>query len=129
MDHLQLLEKCEPKYNILGLIFFIPIVKFNIRGIIALFVIFNGILCHGSNYFNHKYSKCLTYYDITCNVIFGLFILFTETKYKIFIFIIQFMSVCIFILNKLRYNSSSLLHIFGVQFPLSIVLSYYSLSL
>ena len=30
-------------------------------------------------------------------------------------------------LNKIRYNSNSLLHVMGIQFPLSVALSFYQL--
>lgn len=73
----------NPLYNSLGLLFFIPIISYSIKGFIALIVFFNGIICHGSNYIEYEYSKEITLYDIVCNVIMGIYTYNSKKKFII----------------------------------------------
>ncbi len=89
-------------------------------------VICNGLLCHGSKYLDLPYQRKLMIYDVVCNVIMGMFMMYTA-EYQIVTTIIFTISVYNFILNKLLYDSSILLHILGIQLPLSYALSVYQL--
>jgi len=113
-------------YNAIGLLFFIPLIDYSFKGCISLIVICNGIFCHGSKYLELPYQKNIMIYDVICNFIMGLFVIYT-TEYQIFTTIIFTISIYNFILNKLLYNSSALLHVMGIQFPLSIALSFYQM--
>tara|TARA_Y100001958_G_C21247419_1_gene578698 strand:+ start:7014 stop:7379 length:366 start_codon:yes stop_codon:yes gene_type:complete len=116
----------NPCLNSLGLIFFIPLISNSIKGIISTFVIFNGCLCHGSQYIDYKYKEVLTNYDIVCNTIFGAFILYSEKENKLLIITVECISVLSFGLNRAFFKSSPIIHVFGVQLPLFIVLYNYS---
>ena len=115
----------NPLYNSMGLLFFIPIISYSIKGLFALIVFLNGILCHGSNYTNYEYSKEITLYDIVCNVIMGLYILITVRGNLLLIAFVEVIAVFCFIINRIRYNSSPILHVLGIQLPLAIGLYNY----
>ena len=115
----------NPLYNSLGLLFFIPIISYSIKGLIALIVFFNGIICHGSNYIEYEYSKEITLYDIVCNVIMGIYILITVKRNLLLIAFVVAIAVFCFIINRIRYNSSPILHVLGIQLPLAIGLYNY----
>tara|TARA_Y100000817_G_scaffold277659_1_gene239929 strand:- start:1659 stop:2003 length:345 start_codon:yes stop_codon:yes gene_type:complete len=110
----------------IGLFFFIPLLDYSFKGVISMIVICNGLLCHGSKYIDLPYQKKVMVYDVVCNVIMGLFVIYTS-EHQTFTAIVFAISVLIFILNKIRYNSNPLLHIMGIQFPLSVALSFYQL--
>ncbi|MBD62911.1 MAG: hypothetical protein CMD68_02390 [Gammaproteobacteria bacterium] len=110
----------------IGLLFFIPLLDYNFKGLISMIVICNGLLCHGSKYTDLSYQKKIMVYDVVCNVIMGLFVIYTS-EHQTFTAIVFTISVFTFILNKIRYNSNSLLHVMGIQFPLSVALSFYQL--
>ena len=110
----------------IGLFFFIPLLDYSFKGLISMIVICNGLLCHGSSYIDLPYQKKVMVYDVVCNVIMSLFIIYTS-EHQTFTTIVFAISVLIFILNKIRYNSNPLLHIMGIQFPLSVALSFYQL--
>ena len=114
-------------YNSIGLVFFIPLIDNTTRGIISTTVILNGILCHGSKYLQLSYARYFMLYDVFCNVILGLYVLGTEKKDEPFYLILYVESISIFnfIINKLRYNSSALLHVLGIQLPLATAMSFY----
>ena len=115
----------NPIYNSLGLLFFIPIISYSIKGLFALIVFLNGILCHGSNYIEYEHSKIITLYDIVCNVIMGIYILITVKENLLLIAFVEGIAVFCFIINKIRYNSSPILHVLGIQLPLAIGLYNY----
>ena len=120
------MDNYDARYNSLGLVFFLFLLDTtSYKGIISIIIIFNGILCHGSRFLEMKYAKQITYYDIICNIIIGLFTLYTEKIHKLFIFIIYLICIFNFIINKFRYNNTGLLHVLGIQLPSSIALSYY----
>ena len=119
----------DPKKNSLGLLFFIPNISLNIKGFFSLIVIINGIFCHGSYFINYKHKKKITNFDILCNIFMGIFILYTENINISIILISEFIGFSSFIINKYYFNSSPLLHIFGVQLPLSVGLYNYSYNL
>ena len=110
----------------IGLLFFIPLLDYSFKGVISMIVICNGLLCHGSKYLDLPYQRKIMVYDVVCNGIMGLIVIFT-TKLPIFTTVVFFISIYNFILNKIRYNSNSLLHVMGIQFPLSVALSFYQL--
>ena len=116
----------NPCLNSLGLIFFIPLISTSIKGIISTFVILNGCLCHGSQYIDYKYKTFLTNYDILCNSIFGIFILYTEKEKKFIIITVEGISLLSFILNRVFFKSSPIIHILAVQMPLFVGLYNYS---
>ena len=106
--------------NSLGLIFFLPMIDSNTtRGIISSIVIINGILCHTTRYLKTSGWKYIRNYDIICNVIMGLYILH-HSHYDIFILYTIIHATTIFLLNYFYYEHHPLLHILGVQLPLSI---------
>lgn len=105
--------------NSLGLIFFLPMVDTTIRGLISSIVIINGILCHTTRYLKTSGWKYIRNYDIICNVIMGLYILH-RSNYDIFIVYTIIHATTIFLLNYFYYEHHPLLHILGVQLPLSI---------
>ena len=113
-------------YKAVGLLFFTPLIDYSIKGCISMVVICNGLLCHGSKYLDLPYQRKLMIYDVVCNVIMGLFFVYTA-EHQTFTAIVITISVVNFILNKIRYNSNSLLHVMGIQFPLSVALSFYQL--
>lgn len=119
----------DPKKNSLGLLFFIPSISLSIKGFFALIVIINGIFCHGSNFINYKHKNKITNFDILCNIFMAIFILFTENINIFIILISEFIGFSSFIINKYYLNSLPLLHVFGVQLPLSIGLYNYSYNL
>jgi len=106
--------------NSLGLLFFLPMVNLSTpRGIICSIVIINGILCHTTRY-NKTYGwEYIRNYDIICNVLMGLFIIH-QSRYNPYIIYTMIHACIIFILNYLYYEHYYLLHILGVQLPLSI---------
>ena len=110
----------------IGLLFFIPLLDYSFKGVISMIVICNGLLCHGSRYLDLPYQRKIMIYDVVCNVIMGLIVIFT-TNFPIFTTFVFTISIYNFILNKIRYNSNSLFHVMGIQFPLSIGLSLYQL--
>jgi len=111
--------------NALGLVFFIPMVNLkNEKGIISFLVLFNGIACHISRTFSLKYWNIIRNYDILCNFIMGIYIIY-YSNYNLIIIFLDLLSVYIFIINYLYYNSFFLIHILGVQLPLSIVTYIY----
>jgi len=110
----------------IGLLFFIPLLDYSLKGVISMIVICNGLLCHGSKYLDLPYQRKIMIYDVVCNVIMGLFFVYTS-EHQTFTAIVITISVVNFILNKIRYNSNSLLHVMGIQFPLSVALSFYQL--
>ena len=110
----------------IGLLFFIPLLDYSLKGVISMIVICNGLLCHGSKYLDLPYQRKIMIYDVVCNVIMGLFLVYTS-EHQTFTAIVITISVVNFILNKIRYNSNSLLHVMGIQFPLSVALSFYQL--
>jgi hypothetical protein len=114
-------------YNSFGLVFFIPLIDNTTRGIISTTIILNGILCHGSKYLQLSYARYFMLYDVFCNLILGLYILATEKKDDSFYLItyVGSMSFFNFVINKIRYNSSALLHVLGIQLPIAIVISFY----
>lgn len=114
-------------YNSIGLIFFIPLIDNTTRGIISTAVILNGLLCHGSKYLQLSYAKYFMLYDVFCNIVMGIYVLATEKKEGPFYLIlyVESLSVFNFIINKIRYNSSALLHVLGIQLPLAIAMSFY----
>ena len=105
--------------NSLGLIFFLPMIDTTKRGIISSIVIINGIICHTSRYLKTTGWEYLRNYDIICNIIMGLYILH-KSQYDIFILYTIIHASIIFLLNYFYYGHHPLLHIFGVQLPLSI---------
>ena len=109
--------------NSLGLFFFLLLIDNSFKGLIALIVVLNGFLCNGSKYLQLEHSYYMLY-DVICNVIMGCYILMTA-KYQIMTFIVIFLACLMFIINKMYYDSYYLFHIFGVQFPLAFMLSYY----
>ena len=58
----------------------------------------------------------------------GIYVLFTVKEKGSFYLIlyVESLSIFNFIINKLRYNSSPLLHILGIQLPLSIAMYFYN---
>ena len=114
-------------YNAIGLIFFLPLIDYTTKGIISTIVIFNGILCHGSKYLQLNYSRNLMIHDVFWNIIMGIFVLYTEKNYdtKLLILFTETISIFNFCINKIRYNSSAILHVLGIQLPLSIALYHY----
>ena len=106
--------------NSLGLIFFLPMIDSNTtRGIISSIVIINGILCHTTRYLKTSGWEYIRNYDIFCNVIMALYIL-QQSQYNIFILYTIIHATIIFLLNYFYYEHHPLLHILGVQLPLSI---------
>ena len=114
-------------YNSIGLILFIPLIDYTTKGIISCIVIFNGMLCHGSKYLQLSCSRNLMINDVLCNIIIGLFILYTEKNddTKLLILFSETISIFNFCINKIRYNSSALLHVLGIQLPLAISMYHY----
>jgi len=110
--------------NALGLFFFLLLIDNSFKGLVALIVVMNGIICHGSKYIQSELAEYCMYYDVICNVLMGLYILFTA-EYQLMTFIAIFFACSVFIINKLYYESYYLFHILGVQFPLAFMLSYY----
>lgn len=96
----------------------------NDKGIISSLVFINGILCHFSRAFSFKYWIIIRNYDILCNFIMGIYIIYYSNCNPIIIYL-DFLSVYIFFINYLYYKSNFLIHIFGVQLPLSIVTYLY----
>ena len=106
--------------NAFGLIFFVPMVNLSTeRGIICLIVIINGLLCHITRHLKTYRWKHIRNYDIICNIIMGLFIIY-KSRYNLFLISIILYACLIFIINYLYYEHNYLLHILGVQLPLSI---------
>ena len=64
-------------------------------------VICNGLLCQGSKYLDLPYQRKLMIYDVVCNMIMGMFMMYTA-EYQIVTTIIFTISVYNFILNKLK---------------------------
>ena len=114
-------------YNAIGLILFIPLIDYTTKGVISTIVVFNGILCHGSKYLQLSYSRNLMLHDVFWNVIMGLFVLYTEKNNdtKLLILFTETISILNFCINKIRYNSSALLHVLGIQLPLAISMYHY----
>lgn len=114
-------------YNAIGLIFFIPLIDNTTRGIISTTIILNGILCHGSKYLQLSYARYFMLYDVFWNMIFGFFVFYTEKNddTKLLILFSETISIINFYINKIRYNSSALLHVLGIQLPLAIAMSFY----
>tara|TARA_Y100001958_G_scaffold102256_1_gene71109 strand:- start:1881 stop:2255 length:375 start_codon:yes stop_codon:yes gene_type:complete len=114
-------------YNAIGLILFVPLIDYTTKGIISTIVIFNGIMCHGSKYLQLSYSRNLMLHDVCWNVILGLFVLYTEKNddTKLLILFTETISIFNFCINKIRYNSSALLHVLGIQLPLAISMYHY----
>lgn len=111
--------------NSIGLLFFIPMININTdKGMICSLVLFNGIICHVSRAFSLKYWIFIRDYDILCNFIMGIYIIH-YSNYNPIILYLDFLSVYIFIINYLYYKSNFLIHILGVQFPLSLVTYIY----
>ena len=113
-------------YKAFGLLFFTPVIDYSLKGCISIVIICNGLLCHGSSYLDIPYQGNIYIYDVICNFVMGIFVTYT-TEYQIFTTIIFTISIYNFILNQLLYDSSILLHIMGIQLPLSIALSFYQL--
>ncbi len=106
--------------NALGLLFFLPMINFSTeKGIICFIVIINGLLCHTTRYFKTYGWKYIRNYDIICNVLMGSFIIYKSNFNPILIYIMVHACI-IFILNYMYYGHHYLLHILGVQLPLSI---------
>tara|TARA_Y100000389_G_scaffold198923_1_gene236341 strand:- start:32 stop:385 length:354 start_codon:yes stop_codon:yes gene_type:complete len=114
-------------YNSFGLVFFIPLIDNTTRGIISSSMIINGILCHGSKYLQLSYARYFMLYDVFCNVMLGLYVLATEKKEATFYLILYFESLSVFnfVINKIRYDSSALLHVLGIQLPIAISMYFY----
>ena len=119
----------NPILNSLGLIFFLPLISTSIRGIISTFVILNGCLCHGSHYIDYKYKEILTNYDIAFNSLIGIFILYTEKGQIFLIITVEGIALFSFILNRLYFKSSPIIHVLAVQMPLFVGLYNYSVEL
>ena len=77
--------------------------------------------------FTISYAKYFMLYDVFCNIVFGLYVLATEKKDEPFYLIlyVESLSFFNFSINKIRYNSSALLHVIGIQLPLAIAMSFY----
>ena len=106
--------------NSLGLLFFLPMVNLSTqRGIICSIVIINGLICHTTRYLQTYGWEYIRNYDIISNILMGLFIIH-NSWYNRYIIYTMIHACLIFILNYLYYEHHYLLHILGVQLPLSI---------
>ena len=72
--------------NSLGLIFFIPMINYETnKGIICFTVLMNGLLCHITRTLKTSGWKNIRNYDILCNVIMGLYIIYQTHVVQIFL--------------------------------------------
>ena len=111
--------------NAIGLLFFLPMMNMeNDKGIMSSLVVFNELLCHISRTFTIKNWELIRNYDILCNFIMITYIIH-YSNYNSMIIFLDFLGVYIFLMNYFYYGNNFLLHIFGVQLPLSITASLY----
>ena len=78
-----------------------------------------GLLCHITRTLKTYGWKTIRNYDISSNIIMGLYIIY-QTKFNIFIMYTIIHGCTVFILNYLYYEHNPLLHIICVQLPFAI---------
>lgn len=112
-------------YSSLGLLFVVPFLGFNRKGLISFIGLVNGISYHSSRYYKLKISDYLMIIDLLSNIVIAIIMLITE-KHNIYYITFSILLVLFnYILNTIRYNSD-LLHVLGIQLPVSLALNIYS---
>lgn len=109
------------------LVFLFPLFhsKSRVTQIIALIVIINGILCHGSAIIGVETYNLCRIWDILVNV--GLVTYINmNSKWKPWTMIGTFTSITLWQLNNRLLKKNPILHTAGVQLPLCIALCHFS---
>lgn len=112
-------------YSSLGLLFVVPFLGFNRKGLISFIGLVNGIFYHSSRFYDLKISDNLMVLDILSNASIGILMVITEKKNIYYIIFTLLLVTFNFIINSIRYDSH-LLHVLGIQLPVSLALKIYS---